>query len=246
MVYLDDILIFSKTFEEHLESIHEVFGKLEEADLRANPEKCQFAMDRLSHLGFVISSKGVEADPSKVERIQNFPMPRSVTEVRRFLGIASYYRRFVQNFAKVAAGLNELLKKTTDRFQWNEKSEQSFSALKNALSSSPCLAYPDETKPYIIHTDASGEGLGAILHQIQDDDGKEHPIAYASRTTTPAEKNYGASELEALGVVWALDHFRSYVHGVPVTVITDHSPLTWLLTTKNLKGKLARWSLRLQ
>ena len=245
-VYLDDILIASTTFEDHLKHLREVFTRFRAAGLRLKPTKCNLLRDEVPFLGHVISPKGIRPDPSNTDKVRDYPTPRDATTVRQFLGLASYYRRFVTGFAKVAAPLHHLTKKNV-QFQWTDWCEASFNKLKELLVSAPLLGYPrfGEGSSFILETDASGVGLGAILSQEQDD-GQIHPIAYASRTLDAAEKNYRISELETLGLVWALRYFRAYLLGHPCVVYTDHIACLSILNTAKPSGKLARWALTIQ
>ena len=195
-------------------------------------------------MGYVVSSEGISADPSKVDAVKNFATPVDVRQLRSFLGLASYYRRFIPTFSKVAAPLFALTRKDAI-FQWDEKCQESFDHLKSLLIQAPLLVFPDFTKPFVLETDASGQGLGAVLSQ-QQGSGCVAPIAYASRTLQKHEQNCGATELEALGVVWAIRHFRPYLYGHACKVYTDHEALKSLLNTPHPSGKLARWGLTIQ
>lgn len=232
-------------FEEHLHHLCQVFEHLRKAGLRLKPKKCFFLREEVLYLGHVVSAKGVKPDPSKVEKMTKYPVPTDVTKVRQFLGLASYYRRFIQGFAKTASPLHALTKKNVT-FYWTTECEEAFEHLKKCLVGAPVLSYPcfGPGQKFILETDASHVGLGAILSQEQD--GQVHPIAYASRTLDPHEKNYGITELETLGLVWAVKHFRSYILGYHTTVYTDHAACTSLLNTPRPSGKLARWALTIQ
>ena len=245
-VYIDDILVASKSFEEHLYHLQLVFDRLRKADLRLKPTKCLFLCEEVPYLGYVISKHGIRPDPSKTDKVRQFPTPTDPTKVRQFLGLASYYRRFVPGFAKVAAPLHYLTKKDVP-FAWTEECEFAFSQLKQFLIEAPILCYPrfgpDES--FLLETDASSIGLGAVLSQKQSD-GEYHPIAYASRSLQPSEKNYGISELETLALVWAVKYFRTYILGHPCTVLTDHAACLSLLNTPKPSAKLARWAMAIQ
>ena len=245
-VYIDDILVASRTFEEHIQHLEQVFDRLRKANLRLKPRKCRFLCKEVSYLGHVISVEGVRPDPEKTEKVRCFPVPCDVTSVRQFLGLASYYRRFVQNFARIASPLRALLRKDSI-FHWSPECSGAFNQLKDALISSPVLAFPKFGPgcEFILETDASYVGLGAILSQ-QQDDGTIHPIAYASRSLDQHEKNYGVTELETLGLVWAVRYFRPYLLGHCTTVYTDHSACLSLLNHPRPSGKLARWAMTIQ
>ena len=239
-VYIDDILVFSSSIEEHVEHLKQIFKRLQRAGLMLHPQKCSFGSHEVLYLGHHISANGISPNPQKIVAVKSFPTPTSVKSIRQFLGLASYYRRFVPNFARVASPLYALTRQDVP-FQWTLNCQQSFEGLKDLLTTPPVLAYPDFSKEFVVHTDASGEGLGAILEQEQED-GQLHPVAYASRSINKHEKQYGVTELEALGVVWAVKHFRSYLIGQKCRVYTDHAPLKSMLHARHQTGKLARWS----
>lgn len=245
-VYIDDILVASKTFEDHLRHLQLVFERLQKAGLRLKPSKCHFLRDKVPYLGFVLSKSGIQPDPSKTDKVNNFPRPTNLTTLRSFLGLASYYRRFVPHFATVAAPLHCLTKKDTP-FDWNDECETAFCELKLLLTEAPVLVYPrfGQGSSFLLETDASGVGLGAILSQ-QQEDGKYHPVAYASRSLLPSERNYAISELETLAIVWAVKYFRTYLLGHPCTVLTDHASCLSLLNTPKPSAKLARWAMAIQ
>ena len=245
-VYLDDILVVSRTFEEHIEHLREVFKRLRSAGLRLKPKKCLILRDEVPYLGHVISARGIRPDPSKTDKVQGFPIPHDVTSVRQFIGLASYYRRFVPDFACIAAPLHALTRKDVV-FEWSAACQEAFVRLKEILVTAPILAYPrfGPGVEFVLETDASGVGLGAVLSQLQED-GQLHPVAYASRSLDASEKNYGISELETLGLVWAARHFRPYILGHHTTVYTDHSACLSLLQSARPSGKLARWALTIQ
>lgn len=241
--YLDDIIILSETFDEHVENLGAVFRKLREFKLCANREKCNFACNRIKYLGHYITSKGLEVDPDKTAAIQKMPAPKTVKQIQSFLQTCSWYRRFIPNFSEVARPLSNLTKKKVS-WEWGKEQERSFETLKNLLTSPPVLGQNDSSKPYILKTDASNYALGAVL--LQGSGAEEHPIEYASRLLTKAEANYSTIEREALAIVWALDKFRAYIDGQEITVATDHQPLKWLMNLKSPTGRLARWALHVQ
>ena len=244
LVYIDDVIIIGRSFEEHLHHLQQVLDRLKSAGLKIQPSKCHFLQREVIFLGHVVSSTGVSPDPSKTSKIKEWPTPKCVQEVQQFLGLANYYRRFIKNFATIAKPLHQ----TTERrkpFKWTAECEQAFNQLKNCLTTSPILAMPDWSKPFIIDTDASETGIGAVLSQ-QDPDGTEHVIAYASRLLTKPERNYCVTRKELLAVVTFLIHFRHYLIGVPFTIRTDHGALTWLQNFKSPEGQLARWLEKLQ
>lgn len=244
--YLDDIVIVSCSFEEHVLNLERVLDTLRSANLTINLEKCQFFRNQLNYLGYVIDSKGLRTDPAKVQAIVAYPTPSTRKELKRFLGTASWYRRFIPNFSTVAGPLNKLTstKKNSPPFQWTSEADTAFIKLKTMLVQAPVLACPNFNLPFDVHTDASNYGIGGMLSQTID--GIEHPIAYMSRSLTGAERNYSVTEREALAVLCALEHWRCYVeNGQTCNVYTDHSALKWFLSLSNPTGRLARWGVRL-
>ena len=244
--YIDDILVCSQTFSEHIEHLGQVFARLRKASLRLKARKCLFLRDEVPYLGHIVTKDGLKPDPMKTEKMRLYPTPMNISQVRQFLGLASYYRRFVPEFSKIASPLHSLLKRDA-YFQWTMESENAFNKLKQLLVSAPVLAYPrfQSGYPFIVETDASTSGLGAVLAQ-QQDDGNVHPIAFASRSLSKHEQNYGITELETLGLVWAVKLFRPYILGHHCVVFTDHAACTSLLNSNNPSSKLARWAMAIQ
>ena len=197
--------------------------------MKLKAKKCCFAQTSVEYLGHVVSEGGVQTDPKKVKAVREYPLPTDLKTLRLFLGLASYYRRFVPAFARVAGPLHALTKKDVE-FVWSQACEEAFRKLKELLTTAPILRFPNFNEPFILETDATGSGLGAVLAQPQPD-GTVHPITYASRSLQRHEKNYGITELEALGVVWAVKRFRPYLYGHKCTVYTDHQALKSLLNT---------------
>lgn len=244
--YIDDVIIVSNDYQTHVTLLLKVLEKLRNANLTVNLEKCNFFRSELKYLGYVVDSRGLRTDPEKVEAILNYPTPTCRKDVKRFLGTATWYRRFVPNFSTIAGPLNRLTsnKKGAPPFKWSAEADVSFQKLKECLVSAPVLTCPDYNQPFEVHTDASSYGVGAMLTQTRD--GKEHPIAYMSRSLAPSERNYGITERETLAVITALEHWRCYLeNGKTFTVYTDHSALKWFLTLNNPTGRLARWGVRL-
>ena len=239
--FLDDIIISSENWESHIKTLEEVLLRLKEAGLKAKLTKCEFLKRKITFLGHEVDGDGIHTMSDKVKAVQKFPQPKNVENVRSFLGLCGYYRSFIKNFAALASPLNQLLKKEVP-FHWNAAQEKSFQDLKEALCNAPVLAFPDYEAPFIIYTDASALGLGAVLMQ-QDARGKNCAIAYASRTLNSAESNYSVTHQETLAVVWALKHFRDIVFGYPITIYTDHAAVTEIFKGRNLTGRLARWYL---
>ncbi|KAG6438878.1 hypothetical protein O3G_MSEX000297, partial [Manduca sexta] len=241
--YLDDIIVCSESFEEHLKLLNKVTNTLKDANLTINIDKCKFA--RSSYLGYVIDKEGLRTDPEKVSAILNFPRPKNLTELKRFIGLASWYRRFVKNFSMVAAPLHNLTKgKKRKPFIWPKEAEDAFIALKTSLTTTPVMSCPDYSKPFIIQCDASNEGVGAVLCQKSGD--SEQAVAFLSRKLTDTERRYSTSERELLSVVYAIEKFRPYIDGLHFEVVTDHSALKWLHKMKDPHGRLGRWAMKLQ
>ena len=239
-VYLDDVVVFSESLETHMKHLNMVFTTIAEAGLKIKVSKCAFAHSSVRLLGHIVTKDGLEVDPDKTAAIQRFPEPRTKTDLRSFLGLAGYYRRFVQGFAGISATLHAATSTTLD-FTWTPQMSIAFQDLKQRLVSPPVLALPDFDQPFIVETDASNVALGAVLAQ-KCRDGAVHPIQYASRTLTPAERNYSACEREALAVVFALKKFRVYLlSDIPFTVITDHRALQYAFQKQDIHGRLARW-----
>lgn len=244
--YLDDIILISNDFDSHVSLLLKVLEKLKQANLTINFDKCQFFRNSLNYLGYVVDNFGLRTDPKKVEAITNFPTPKNRKDLKRFLGTATWYRRFVPKFSTIAGPLNRLTstKKSAPPFVWTPEADAAFIKLKECLVSAPVLRCPDYSKPFEVHTDASNFGIGAMLTQIIA--GKEHPVAYMSRTLSPTERNYSVTERETLAVITALEHWRCYLdNGQQFTVYTDHSALKWFLSISNPTGRLARWGVRL-
>lgn len=242
-VYLDDIIIATPDIDTHLGVLEKVLERLTRAGLTVNREKCEFLKPELRYLGYIVDSGGLRVDPEKVRAILDIPVPDTPKAVRRFVGLASWYRRFIPNFAGCVSPLTQLTGKRRP-FVWNGEAEKAFQDIKQCLVEAPILTCPDFQRPFIIQTDASAVGLGAVLSQEFPEG--EKAIAYASRALNSCERKYSATELECLAVVWAVEKFRPYVEGARFTIITDHHSLVWLHNLKDPSGRLARWALRLQ
>lgn len=242
-VYLDDVIICTPTFEKHLEILNEVLKRLGEAGLTLGRDKCHFCKPELRYLGYVVNSEGLLVDPDKVSAILQLPQPKNVSEIRRIIGMASWYRRFIPNFSSIIAPLTSLLRKN-HRFEWTETCEIAFTAIKDHLVSSPILTCPDFNLPFSVQTDASNVGIGAVL--TQNIEGQERVICYISRSLTKSERNFSVTERECLAVLWAIERLRPYLEGTHFTVITDHHSLIWLNNLKEPTGRLARWAVRIQ
>ena len=244
LLYLDDLCVFGRTLEEHNARLHDVLSCLDRGNLSLNLKKCTFGATQITILGHEISQHGIRPDSSKTKAVRDFPKPENQKAVRSFLGLCSYYRRFIQNFSRVAARLNELLKDGS-KFEWSTPQQEAFEALKNRLTSPPVLGHFDVSAPVTLRTDACKYGIGTILAQ-RNENGEERVIAYASRTLTDPETRYSVTDQEGLAVIWAIKKFRPYIYGRQITVVTDHHALCWIMTAKNLTGRLARWAILLQ
>ena len=240
-VYIDNLLIFSCSLEEHLKHLCLVMDRLRQAKLKLKPTKCHFVRHSVEFLGHIITSSGLRPNPKQVAAVQDFPRPQTVHQLRQYLGLTSYYRRFIGRFAKIAAPLYHLTKKEV-KWEWSKECQLAFEALKQKLIQAPVLVYPDFEQKFILETDASLCGLGAVLSQMRES--SLHPVSYASRSLSKSEKNYSISELETLAVVWAIQHYRAYLYGHAVTVVTDHSAVKAILETPSPSGKHARWWLK--
>ena len=237
LIYIDDVIIFSKTFDEHIVRLHQVLSRLKEANLKLSPAKCKLFRHEVEYLGHVVSQHGVGMDPKKTKAIMEWPTPRNAKEVRGFVGLCSYYRRFVRGFTDIARPLHKLVE--LDEICWSVECDEAFNTLKKALTSPPILAYPVDVGLFILDTDASGHGLRAVLSQVQDD--CERTIAYYSRALARAEQQYCVTRRELLSVVESVKHFHHYLCGRHIVIRMDHGSLKWLMRFKNPEGQIWRW-----
>ena len=245
VAYFDDIIIYSSTFEEHLEHIRVILEKLKAANLTVRPSKCQLGAREIVCLGHVIGSGKIQADPTKISAMRDFPLPITKKNMRSFLGLTGYYRQYIKNYAEITSCLTDTLKKDKpNNIVWTEKETNAFKQLKEALTTTPILITPDFNKPFILQTDASNTAIGAVLSQHTADG--EHPVAFLSKKLLPREQNYSTIEKELLAIVWAVSSLSYYLDGRKFIIETDHNPLTWLNRMKNNNQRLLRWSLALQ
>lgn len=236
LIYLDDVIVYSTDFHAHLKHLEQVFARLQEHGLKLQPRKCRLFQRNVAYLGHIVSKHGVATDPDKTAVVRDWAVPSTVKQVRSFLGFAGYYRRFIPAFAKIAAPLHQLLQgqasRPSARIQWTNNCQVAFDHLKQALLSAPILAYADFQLPFRVYTDASLDGLGAVLAQVQE--GRERVIAYASRSLHASERNdqnYSSFKLELLALKWAVtEKFKDFLWGAQFTVFTDNNPLVHLET----------------
>lgn len=241
-VYLDDIVLYASSIREHEIKFKKLTQRLREANLRLQPDKCGFLHKEVTYLGHIISNNGVKPDPMKIRAVQKFPKPMKIRNIREFLGLAGYYRRFIPKFSNIAKPLTNLLKKD-EPFVWSEDHDRAFCELKEILCSEPLLHYPDFAKQFNITTDASNYAIGGILSQGLP--GQDPPIAYTSRLLTGAELNYSTIEKECLAIIYCVNYFRPYVYGREFQLITDHKPLVWMHSVRDPTSRLLRWRLKL-
>lgn len=261
LVFIDDLIVFAPTLEEHEERLMKVLQRLKEFGLKLSVEKCVFFQPSVRYLGHVVSRNGVETDPGKITTLTSWPVPKNLKELRSFLGFAGYYRRFVKDYSSIVKPLNELTSgyppsqkrcKSSVRPQgyldpkepfggrWSSACQTAFETIIQKLTSAPVLAFADPSKPYILHTDASCTGLGAVLYQ--EHEGRKRVVAYASRGLSRSEARYSAHKLEFLALKWAVtEKFNDYLYGAYFTVVTDSNPLTYLLTSAKLDATSYRW-----
>ena len=238
LIYLDDVLIFGTTFEEHLERLNKVLERIQKASLKLKPEKCSLMQAEVPFLGHIVSRHGIQPNPDNIAKVMSWSEPTNVTEVRQFLGLCSYYRRFIRDFAVIAKPLTELTCNDSE-LVWTDRCQHAFEELKASLVGPDIMAYPRDDAPFILDTDACDVGIGAVLSQTQN--GKERVIAYASRSLNKAERNYCVTDKELLAIKNFVEHFRQYLLGREFLIRTDHQALKWLFSLKEPKGRIARW-----
>lgn len=239
-VYMDDIIIFSGSLEEHKLHLDSILKRLKEAGLKIQLDKCEFFRKEVQFLGHTVTEEGVRPNEDKIQCIRSWPTPRNEKEVRQFLGTLGYYRRFIKDFAKLVKPMTNLLRKDSE-FVITPEINECFQKCKEILMRDPILMYPDFTKDFTLTTDASDYAIGAVLSQGPL--GKDRPVAYASRTLNKTEERYSTTEKELLAIVWAVKHFKPYLYGRKFKLVTDHKPLIYSLTNTN--DKIVRWKLNL-
>ena len=240
LAFVDDIIVFSETFEEHIKHLEEVFSRLRKANLRLKISKCDFVKEKLNYLGHIISNEGISVDPEKVSAVANMQPPKNIRDVRSFLGMASYYRKYVPDFSKIAKPLSSLTRKNA-KFQWSLETQTAFETLKQRLLEAPILAFPDITKPFKLYTDASQYALGAVL--MQEQDGQNRVIQYISHQFSDQKQKWPTIEREAFAIVFSLEKLRPIIIGTDITVYTDHKPLKDLFTSEMKNTRIQRWAI---
>jgi hypothetical protein len=240
IVYLDDILIFSKTRQEHLADLDAVLKILQEHHLYANLNKCEFARDEVQYLGHIVNAHGVLPDPAKIKAIRDWPIPAHTRELLSFLGLANFYRRFIKSYSHRSAALTDLTSKNRP-FEWTEAQQRAFQDVKDALTTAPTLALPNNKGTFIVKTDASDKAIGAVLEQVDPESHETHPIAFESKKLHDAELNYATHEKELLAIVHALKTWRHYLDGQHFLIHTDHHSIRYLDTQPSLSKRQARW-----
>lgn len=243
-VYIDDLLIVSSDLPTHFELLNQVAKALRTANLTINVDKSKFLMKSIRYLGHVVGGGCISPDPGRVKAITEYPQPKTTRQIRSFLGMAGWYQRYIANFSSLAAPITDLLG-GKGKFTWTSEAQSAFEDLKTKLAAAPLLTHPDFSRPFIIQCDASTTGVGSALYQL-DDDGVEKPIAFMSKKLNSAQRNYTITELECLAAVLSVKRFRGFIEGMEFKVVTDHASLKWLMGQKDLSGRLARWSLKLQ
>jgi hypothetical protein len=243
--FIDDVIVFTDTLEEHLSTLTELFKRLQEAGLTARPTKCFLGFDKIDCLGHLVGNQRLQHDLEKVEAVRSAPIPQTKKQVRAFLGLAGFYRKFIPNFSAIAIPLPDLTRKgQPNKVVWTECQQRIFDTLKHLLSERPVLKLPDFNETFILRTDAADEGLGAVL--LQQENGEKLPVAYASRKLHQREKAYAVIEKECLAVVWGIKKFHQYLYGKEFLLENDHQPLTFLNKAKTENSRLMRWALQLQ
>nr|XP_023655862.1 uncharacterized protein LOC111837765 [Paramormyrops kingsleyae] len=245
ITYIDDILIYSDNEAQHVTHVQQVLQRLADHHLYVKGEKCEFHRSTIKFLGYLIRPGEVAMDPSKIQGIREWPQPKTIKELERFLGFANFYRRFIRGFSAVAAPLTNLLRGGTKRLAWSEDATQAFTALKERFCTAPVLQQPDPNEPFIVEVDASEVGIGAVLSQRDPRSGKFHPCAFLSKNLSPAESNYDVGNRELLAIKRALEEWRHWLEGAkhPFKVLTDHRNLQYLQSARRLNPRQARWAL---
>ena len=243
--YWDDILVHTRTWEEHIAALGELFSRLLQAGMTVRPSKCIFGVCSVEFLGHQLQHGLVALHEDNVAKIRDAPRPSTKKQIRSFMGLAGYYRDFIPNFAAIVAPLSDLTRKgQPNKVTWGEAQERAYQTVKAHLSSKPILHLPDPSKEYYLITDASDDGIGAVL--LQEHEGKLFPVCYGSKKLSNAERNYSTIEKECLAIVWGVKRFHLYLYGVRFVLQTDHEPLKYMNSAKFVNGRLMRWAMFLQ
>lgn len=242
LVYLDDIIVYSTSLQEHIVNLEKVFQRLRETNFKIQLDKSEFLRKEVAYLGHIVTPDGVKPNPDKIKAIKKYPIPRTPKEIKGFLGLLGYYRKFIKDFAKITKPLTQCLKKGS-KIEHTPQFIECFEYCKNLLTNDPILQYPDFEKEFLLTTDASNVAIGAVLSQGPI--GSDRPVAYASRTLNDSERNYSTIERELLAIVWATKYFRPYLFGRKFKILSDHRPLQWVMSLKEPNSKLLRWRLKL-
>ena len=243
--FVDDIIVHTQSWRIQISCLRQLFKRLREARLTARPSKCVVGVETITFLGHVLGAGTIEPSPEKVNDIRNSQRPTNKKQVRSFLGLAGYYRKFVPNFSSISAPLSDLTKKgQPSKVRWGPEQENAFQSLINQLTQSPILCLPNFEKEFILQTDASNIGIGAVL--LQEYGEYRFPVCYASKKLLDREKHYSVIEKECLAIVWSVQKFQSYLYGKEFSLETDHQPLTYLNKAKVANARLMRWALALQ
>ena len=240
--YWDDILVHTRTWEEHIRALRELFSRLVQAGLTIRPTKCLFGVNSVDFLGHRLEQGMIGLHQDNVEKIKDAPRPSTKKQVRSFMGLAGYYRDFIPNFAAIAAPLSDLTRKgQPNKVEWSEAQEKAYQTIKSYLTREPFLRLPDPAKTYFLRTDASNNGIGAVLMQRHGE--KLFPVCYASKKLSSAERNYSTIENEGLAIVWGIKRFHLYLYGVPFVLQTNHEPLKYMDSAKHTNARLMRWAM---
>ncbi|CAK1577892.1 unnamed protein product [Parnassius mnemosyne] len=242
LVYLDDIIVFSTSLQEHMVNLDKVFSRFRESNLKVQPDKSEFLKHETAYLGHIITRDGIKPNPDKISAVQKYPIPKNPKEIKQFLGLLCYNRKFIPDFARITKPLTQCLKKGK-KVTIDNNYANAFEKCKSLLTNDPILQYPDFTKEFNLTTDASNFAIGAVLSQGPI--GSDKPVCYASRTLNESEINYSTIEKELLAIVWATKYFRPYLFGRKFKILTDHKPLQWMMNLKEPNSHLTRWRLRL-
>ena len=243
--YIDDCLVHTESWEQHMETLREFLGRVRRAKLTVRPSKCEMGFENMEFVGHEVKKSEIGLHADNIKKIREAPRPKTKTQVRSFLGLTGFYRGYIDKYAEIAEPLTDLTKKKSPNvIKWGETQEKAFSILKRLLVAEPILRLPDMTKPFLLRTDTSDAGIGAVL--LQQHEGKLFPVAYASKKLLPRERNYSIMEKECLAVVWAVKRFNVYLYGAPFVLQTDHQPLAYLNRAKFTNGRITRWALFLQ